>query len=182
MLVFNQPEAVNEWVREMGGGYAAPGSFTALGWVVDYKLVGGLTFSNYNGKHCLVNIALAGRFPVGLLRAGLFYCFDQIRLRRLTFIIEQDNLRSQQLVSKLGAKREATLSDAGQSGDLFIYSLFPEDCKIWSRFNEKRRRAASPQSRGFDSPSGGRESKDVRLPTRPDADEYVRADRVGNVV
>jgi RimJ/RimL family protein N-acetyltransferase len=182
MLVYNQPEAVNYWIRDHGGGYAAPGSFAALGWVEDYKLVGGITFSHFNKKHCLVNVALAGgKFPVGLLRAGLFYSFHQLALRRLTFLIAEDNLKSQTLARKLGATLEATLRDADPSGDLLIFSLFPEDCKLWSRFDEKRRRAAIPRSELDDPVTRGRESEDVQLPTRSDADKRYWPNGKSNV-
>lgn len=146
MLHWENPREIGEWVCANGGGYSEPGTYTAIGYTRHGELVGGLTFSNCNGKHCLINIALKGGvFPRNLLAASLFYVFAQLTLRRVTFIIESDNIRSQNLVTRLGAKREATLRGAGRSGDLFIYSLFPEDCVIWSRLRERFIRTASPQ-------------------------------------
>lgn len=144
MLHWENPREIGEWVYKHGGGYSEPGTYTAIGYTERGELCGGLTFANCNGKHCLVNIALTeGRFPRQLLAAALWYVFEQLTLRRVTFIVEQDNIRSQNLVTRLGAKREATLREAGKSGDLFIYSLFPEDCTIWSRLRERFIRPAS---------------------------------------
>lgn len=142
MLHWENPREIGEWVYAHGGGYSEPGTYTAIGYTQHGELVGGCTFSDSNGKHCLVNLALRdGILPRPLLTASLWYVFVQLTLRRVTFIIEQDNIRSQNLVTRLGAKREATLREAGRSGDLFIYSLFPEDCVIWSRLRERFKRA-----------------------------------------
>jgi len=176
MLQWDAPVEIGQWVYQHGGGYTAPGTYTAIGYTEHGELVGGVTFSNCNGKHCLVNLALRDRrMPRPLLAASLFYVFVQLTLRRVTFIIESDNIRSQNLVTRLGAKREATLRDAGKSGDLFIYSLFPEDCILWSRLRERYLRATSPESRSHDPAPGGGESEDLRLPARADADRDLRA-------
>lgn len=135
MLIWDCPAMVNEWVGTRGGGYCE-GGYTALGWAQDEALVAGLVFYSANEKNCFVNIALArGTFPIGLLKAGLRYVFSQLKLSRLTFTIEQDNIRSQNLVTRLGATLEATLQGAGNSGDLLIFKLRPETCPIWSKLN-----------------------------------------------
>jgi RimJ/RimL family protein N-acetyltransferase len=147
MLHWENPREIGEWVCAHGGGYSEPGTYTAIGFTRHGELVAGATFSNCNGKHCLVNTACLNRtFPVSFFAACLFYVFEQLTLRRVTFIIEQDNILSQNLVTRMGAKREATLRGAGKSGDLFIYALFPEDCAIWSRLRERFKRTASTKS------------------------------------
>lgn len=145
MLIWDSPEAVNDWVAEHGGGRAPKGANSALGWL-DEKgmLCAGLVFWETNGAHCLVNIAISnGSFPRGLLKAGLFYVFRQLQLRRLTFIIAESNILSQQLVRRLGAIPEATLRDADVNGNLLIFALFPENCNIWSKLNGKISRNGS---------------------------------------
>lgn len=141
-LFWDDQEGINRFIGDRGGGYCAPGTFFALGWLEPSgNLTAGVSFYNTNKRHCFVSIALDQGFPRALLRASLFYSFSQLALRRLTFIIEADNLPSQSLVTRLGARLEATLRDAGTSGDLLIFSLFPEDCLIWKRLqNEQRRR------------------------------------------
>lgn len=135
MLIWDSPEIINDWVAQHGGGRAVPGYCTALGWVGEnQQLNAGLVFYDCNGASCTVNIALSqGVFPIGLLKAGLLYVFSQLKLRRLTFIIAESNIRSQNLVRGLGAIPEATLRDADINGNLLIFALFPENCKIWSR-------------------------------------------------
>lgn len=148
MLVWDQPELINDWVYSKGGGKAPVGSCSALGWAgPDGLLKAGLVFYESNGAHCLVNIALTDRlFPLSLLKAGLFYTFSQLSLKRLTFLIAEDNIPSQNLVRRLGAIPEATLRDAALNGNLLIFALFPDNCKIWSRLNGKIRRKSAPST------------------------------------
>lgn len=142
MIYFEPKEAINAWVAQQGGGRAPEGTYQAMA-SVDSKgaLTGGIVFYDSNGKNCLANIALSqGKFPKELLRAGLLYAFTQLALRRLTFVISSANIRSQQLVSALGATHEATLREADPEGDSLIFALFPENCPIWSRFDGKKLR------------------------------------------
>ena len=144
MLVWDSPREVNEWIASRKGGRAFPEYCTALGWAKAGKLVAGLVFHDTNGVNCNVNIALdGGVFPVGLLKAGLNYTFGQLQLRRLTFIVSEGNIRSQNLCTALGAIPEATLRDADINGNLLIFALFPENCPIWSRLNGQRRRGSA---------------------------------------
>ena len=137
MIIWDSPEAVNQWVGQQGGGYAFPGSCTALGYVDETgRLTAGLVFSEANGAHCLVNLAINnGVFPPSLLKAGLKYVFNQLKLKRLTFVIKEGNIPSIRLVRKLGATHEATLREADITGNMLIFALFPNNCLIWSKIN-----------------------------------------------
>lgn len=164
MLVWENPAEIEKWVAERGGGHCQPGTFSAIGYVENGELIGGLVFHTTNKINCFVNIALSkGRFPRALLFAGLYYVFHQLTLRRLTFFISSENILSQNLVVRLGAKREATLHGAGDKGeDLFLYVLWPADCWIWSVLNGKiSRRAGEPRPPGDDSSSRAREPAHV---------------------
>lgn len=138
MLIWEPKEVINDWVAEHRGGKAYPGSYQALAWVAEEEIQAGLVFYDYNTKNCLVNLALSKSFfPKSLLHACLSYSFNQLALRRLTFLISSANIPSQNLVRRLGAIPEATLREADPNGDTLIFALFPENCKIWSRFNGK---------------------------------------------
>jgi len=136
MLVWEDQEEINKWISSQRGGYCWPNSFQALGWERDGQLVAAMAIYDCNGPNAMLNLAITGKFfPRGLLKAGLTYCFAQLKLKRLTCPIESDNIPSQTLVRHFGAKLEATLRDAGKSGDMLIYTLFPEDCAIWRKLN-----------------------------------------------
>ena len=142
-LIWDSPEAIGHFLSTRGAGAPFPGSYTALGWADDEtgRLIAGLAFYDCNGRSCSCSLAIdGGVFPRPLIRAGLTYAFLQLKLARLTFLIEESNLPSQHLVRRFGAVHEATLRDAGKSGNMLIFALFPEDCKLWSKLNGQRRR------------------------------------------
>lgn len=139
-LVWDQQyaEAINVWIDSRGGGRCSPGTFTALAWVNQGEISGAIAFYDSNGRNANANIAVeGGRLSPGLLKAGLWYAFGQLRLARLTFLIEDDNIPSISLVTRLGATHEATLREAGKKGNMVIYSLFPADCPIWRKLAER---------------------------------------------
>lgn len=137
MIIWDSPELVNQFIGSLGGGYSPPGSFQALGWA-DQKglLVAGVTFHSSNGVNAFANVAVERKHlqPI-FVKACLFYAFRQLKLKRLTFTIAESNLSSQSLARHLGAVHEATLRDAAPDGNMLIFALFPEDCKLWKRFN-----------------------------------------------
>ena len=137
--LMERPDAV------IGAYWPIKGEFDPLPalhrWKEDGELLGGITWGTYNGAHCTCTIALApGHNPIHFLTQGLNYSFSQLALRRLTFIVDEGNISSINLCTKLGAILEATLRAASPDGDLLIFALFPENCKLWKRFDEKRRR------------------------------------------
>ena len=107
------------------------------------RITGALAYHHANPLSCMCDIALESSFPRTLLHAGLWYPFAQLGLRRLTFFVAADNLRSIALVEKLGAFREATLQDGCSTGEAYIYCLRPDKCSFWSIFNGKRRLGSS---------------------------------------
>jgi len=144
MLFSDDPELINEFIGAQDGGWEQPGSFTALGSLVDGNLVGGITWSRYNGAHALCNIALlSGHNHRSLLVSGLHYSFAQLGLRRLTFMVKGSNIPSQTFVRRLGASLEATLQGADPSGDLLIFALWPGNCPLWMlNYGKKLRESA----------------------------------------
>lgn len=129
--------AINAWIASQGGGSAWPGSYEAIGLSKDGEIVAGLVFYDTNGHNCFVNIAVTDTSVLRkLLRLGFGYVFSQLKLHRLTFVISCDNLRSIELVIRLGAVHEATLREAGkEKEDLHIFALFRESCPMWRRFS-----------------------------------------------
>jgi hypothetical protein len=134
------------FIAERTGEHFAAGSFAALGWVEQLKVTGAVIYHNQRGRDIVASIALDnGRFPRRLLEASLQYAFGQLARSRLTFFIDPANLRSINLVTALGAIHEATLRDAGESGDMYLFALFPANCRIWKRMSHRgKKRTESP--------------------------------------
>lgn len=130
-----------------------------LAYNSDLSPVGATAIHHNNGRSCVADIALPfGIFPRQLLISTLWYAFVQLGVSRLTMFISVTNLKSINLVEKLGAYRGATLIDGCREGDVYIYYLLPDRCRIWSKFYVKRRistRSAGPEGNG-QAPRGAR--------------------------
>lgn len=131
------------WLSKQGIGAFSPIDTTVIAWAEGKPLqvVSAIGFSNATSRHSFASIYIPGkRLPRALIRMGLLYAFSQLKLARLTFIIEEANLASIRFVTNLGANPEATLRGAGNSGDLLLYALFPENCELWRIFDGQRLR------------------------------------------
>jgi RimJ/RimL family protein N-acetyltransferase len=135
VLILDQPQRVNEFIRDNNGGFEPSNQFTAIGEIRNGELIGGVVFNNYNKAHVMCNIALLPQcFPRALLLAVLRYAFKQLAVKRLTFLVKSSNLRSINFVKKFGATLEATLQGADPDGDLLLFALWPENCPLWRRY------------------------------------------------
>lgn len=110
------------WVR---------GSGHAIGWTRDNKLVAGVTYSSFNGQN--VWMAIASEDSRWINRASLWaifhYPFIQLKVKRISVLIDASNARSIEFVKRLGLSHEATLVDSAPDGDQLVYRLFASECK-----------------------------------------------------
>lgn len=126
------------WVS--GGGHA-------IGWTCGNKLVAGVTYSLFNGQN--VWMSIASEDYRWLNRANLWaifhYPFKQLKVKRISALIDASNKRSQRFVERLGLSREATLVDSAPDGDQFVYRLFASECKWLNdlRFHREDKREAA---------------------------------------
>ena len=66
-----------------------------------------------------------------LVAAMMHYPFEQLKVKRITGYIAENNLESQRFAKKLGARLEGVLKDALPEGNLCIYGLLREDAGKW---------------------------------------------------
>jgi hypothetical protein len=144
MIVYGGQERICSFIRQYSGDCEHPEACQTIAWEVGGELEAALAFHHANGSNCYADIVLTkGNWPRALAHAGLWYAFGQLKLRRLTFLVTASNIKSINLVEKLGAYREATLQDGCSDGDAYIYCLRPDKCRIWSRLNGKIQRVGS---------------------------------------
>lgn len=99
-----------------------------------------MTFTQWNGPNIFVAVAVEDKRAVS--REFLFFCFwyafEQCGCRRITALVNEDNLTSIKSIEHLGFTREATLIDAAPNGDVIVFRMIKEDC-TWLR-NLRRKR------------------------------------------
>jgi len=123
-------ELIGPWVCERIGVKYRKDTFTALGKLVDGKIVAGVLYQCWNQVNLTEHIAAEGNWADRTFLHAIFhYPFDQLGAKRLTVSICESNKKSIALVEKMGFIMEARLRGATSAGDLLIYRMFREECK-----------------------------------------------------
>jgi RimJ/RimL family protein N-acetyltransferase len=146
-LLLHADDDVGRWVaaRIRGAEEWVLGAGRAIGFTYGLKLIAGVAFFRYNGAN--VEVAFASENPRWMSRQNLRllfeYPFRQLRLRRVTAIVDDTNLASRKLIEALGFEYEATLVRASIDGNQLVYRLFAEDCRWLGDADEQRETARS---------------------------------------
>lgn len=121
--------AVVQWVAaRVGRPIELPA--TALGVAVDYRLIGGIVFSGYNGSDVEITVAGEPRAwtPAFLKRVGE-YVWQEMDCLRVTIRTEQP--RVVDLAQRLGGQIEGRMRDFYGSGrDAFVIGVLRRDWRL----------------------------------------------------
>lgn len=136
-IITDENERVSQFVAKRIGLNRDFASYTTVGLEKDGELIAGVIYTEYNVSNIVCHIGAVGKqwLDREYLWYIFYYPFMQMKVNRITVVVESDNFESQRFVKHLGFELEATLKDAGRSGDLLIYRMFKKDC----RFLEKKR-------------------------------------------
>lgn len=145
MIVTDKPYLVLGFLRDKGVTIQYPGSCVTIGYLnSEGDIILGVAFYNASSSNIYADGALdGGHAPHKFVRLCLWYAFGQLKVKRLTFMVAASNIKSINLVEKLGAYREATLQDGCSEEDQHIYCLRPERCPYWSILYGRRRRIST---------------------------------------
>lgn len=142
MIVYGEP--ICEWVSAKTGGKYQPGTGQGIGIERNGQIVAGALFDNWNGNAVHVSVAInPGTIPN---REWIWmicdYPFNQLKVKKCVGFVESANLQAIRFDEHLGFIREATLKDAGKYGDLYIYTITKDQCRILQekRYGKQQRR------------------------------------------
>lgn len=123
-LVFDSPQRVADWVSAQIGGHA-PAVDAAIGYEIDGVLRAGVYFDGYCQNNIFAHIAAdTAMFPQSLLAAVAKYVFVQLGLSRMTLPADCGDARLLQFIHGLGAQHEATLKQASDGRDMYLFVLW----------------------------------------------------------
>lgn len=130
-IVWDQPERVGRWVCERTDGHFDAGCSTAIGLERDGDLIAGVLFDHYTGRAIAMHVAGEGGHWMTreFARACFGYAFNQLRVDKVLGFVDSTNQAARRYDEHLGFRLEATLTGAGKSGDLLIYSMTPAQCR-----------------------------------------------------
>ena len=128
-IVYGQP--VVDWVAKQmkrGDGY---GLSSGLGIEENGELIAGVVYNEFN--HVNINAHIAGIGKSWLTKEFLWmifdYPFNQLKAKRISAFIEDENIEAIKFDEHLGFKYETRLKDAYINGDILVYVMRKEDCK-----------------------------------------------------
>ena len=129
-IVIGQP--VVDWVaRSMkrGEGY---GLSAGIGLEEDGRLIAGVVYNEWNKVNINMHVA-SDKTARWMTREYLWMCFDypfnQLKVKRITAFIEDENTEAIRFDTHLGFKYETRMKDAYVNGDILIYVMRREDCR-----------------------------------------------------
>ena len=121
---------VGPWVCERTGGTWVAGRGTAIGRLVDGKLVAGVLYEDYTGTNVVCHIAGEGNWASREYLNVIFdYPFNQLGVKRITTPVASHNVKSINLVTRMGFALECTLAQAIPDGDLHLFRMWRSECK-----------------------------------------------------
>lgn len=133
MRIITEPkELIARYVARNTGTLNDPGSFSAVGLVNEAdELVAGVVFNGYSHPNILMHIA-AERMTPTFVAAIMQYPFEQLKVNRVTGVIDKKNAASRRFAEKLGATLEGVMKDASpRGGDVCIYGLLAKSAQKW---------------------------------------------------
>lgn len=76
--------------------------YSVIGIEKNGQIVGGWLFNDYNGHNVEISVALDTPLLPGMIRAVKHYLFKQMRVRVVTARCRDSNLKSDQMMKRLG--------------------------------------------------------------------------------
>lgn len=131
-IITGEDERVAAFVADRIGMRGAFGSCASIGLEEDGQLIAGVVYTDYNGSNVAMHVGAIGRR--WMTREFLWFCFyypfEQMKVKRITGVVDDSNHAAKAFDENLGFALEATLENAGRSGNLLIYRMLKEDCRF----------------------------------------------------
>lgn len=130
-IVWDQPVRVGQWVCARTGGAFEPTVATAIGLEQDGQLIAGVVFDNYTGRSIAMHVAGEGGHWMtrAYAKACFGYVFNQLKVGKVIGLVDSENHAARRYDEHLGFRLEATITGAGKTGDLLIYTMTPAECR-----------------------------------------------------
>lgn len=129
-LLFGEDQRVADWVQTRLPDFQGwNGAYVAIGYVRKGILAGGVVFSMYSGANICIACALDAPLTRRFMRAIFYYPFLQLKCRRVTALVNAQNLSSRELVEHAGFKEEGCMREATPDDDVIVYGMTRAECR-----------------------------------------------------
>ena len=90
----------------------------------------GVLYEDWNHANVVCHIAGEGNWATREYLNVIFdYPFNQLQVKRITVPVGSTNLKSINLVTRMGFALECTLTQAIPDGDLHLFRMWRDECK-----------------------------------------------------
>jgi hypothetical protein len=132
LVVDNEQQSIGHWVVEKSGGRCLDGA-TAIGIEKDGVLQVGIMYESFMGAGGSVIMHSRCDNPKACTRefyhAIFDYPFNQLKVKRCTVFVNENNKHAIDINERLGFIREAELKGYFPDGDAIIFKMTRQDCK-----------------------------------------------------
>ena len=131
-LVLNEHVRVATWVAEQAKcSVHAWAGYVCFGLEQDGELVAGVVLESFNKQNANIHVAGVGKHWLNrnLLYSVFHFCFNVLKLKRLTGLVPTSNQAALRFDQHLGFAIEAVLPDGAEDSDLVVLCLRPETCR-----------------------------------------------------
>lgn len=138
-LIFDDNARVAFWCAQQIEHFSGWGSDPrAIGYELDGELRGGVVYTNYSGANVFATIALTAPITKRFL-FSIFWCpFVQFGVNHITCAIEESNLKSVSLCTRMGFCVEGRMRESAVNGeDVLIMGMLKRECP-WLAIGPKR--------------------------------------------
>lgn len=119
-----------EWCQERLPDFLGwNGAYVAIGYERGGELVGGIVFTGYCQTNIVMACVLEAPLTRRFLRGIFFYPFLQLKVPRVTALIDASNMKSRRLVEHTGFRQEGRMREAAKDGDVIIYGMLRSECR-----------------------------------------------------
>ena len=140
-IVTGQDHILGPWMCErQKGAQWFPGSGVCIGLMEGDEILCVVMYDNYNSANVNMHVAsVPGKR--WLVREYLWYCFyypfEQLKVKRITGLVDSSNTEARKFDENLGFTLEATLKAAAPAGDMLVYCMTKQSCR-WLHLKDKR--------------------------------------------
>ena len=133
-LVTNNPQPFVDWLKERLRLDKIQGeeNAQAYGFTRDSTIVGSFVFSEYTGNDVHMFCVAEDKriFQRKYIRMMYDYCFNVMKVQRVSAMCNESNVQSRRLITGIGFKQEGRLRRYFGNEDALVYGLLQEDIRV----------------------------------------------------
>lgn len=124
------PSVVGPWVAEKAGGEWTGGA--AIGVEDENGLFVGVMYDGFTGSNIMVHSRCdkPTKVPSKFYWMIFDYPFNQLKVKRVSAIVNVNNQRAIKVNEHSGFQREHVLRDYFPDGDAILYVMYKDDCRF----------------------------------------------------